>query len=118
MEEGILAIVWLIIVSIGILITIIYMRKYTNDERRGMIEKGLNPMDVVATKTTTALWPLRFSLLFIGAGLGLFIGYFLDMALGMEEVAYFSMLFIFGGAGLGLAYIVEERKEKEQKQLS
>ena len=112
MEEGILAIVWLIIVSIGILITIIYMRKYTNDERRGMIEKGLNPMDVVATKTTTSLWPLRFSLLFIGAGLGLFMGYFLDMALGMEEVAYFSMLFIFGGAGLGLAYIVEERKQK------
>ena len=106
-------ILWLIIVSIGIIVAIIYLRKYTNQERMSMIEKGINPADM-AVKNTQPIWPLRFALLFIGAGLGLFVGYFLDMALDMEEVAYFSMLFIFGGAGLGISYVVEEKKEKEK----
>ncbi len=115
MEEGVLAIIWMIILSVGILITIVYMRKYTNIERLGMIEKGLNPGDLsIPIRTGKALWPLRFSLLLIGAGLGLFAGYFLDTALNMEEVAYFSMLFIFGGTGLGIAYIIEEKRDKEE----
>ena len=59
--------------------------------------------------------PLRASLLFIGAGLGLLIAYFLDRAYDMEEVAYFSMIFIFGGIGLGAAYLVEEKKIKEER---
>lgn len=115
MEEGVLGILWLIILSIGILITIVYIRKYTNIERLGMIEKGLNPGDLSMTnKTVKAFWPLRFSLLLIGAGLGLFAGYFLDATLDMEEIAYFSMLFIFGGIGLGISYIIEEKRDKDK----
>ena len=112
MEEGILGILWLIILTVGALITIVYIRRFTNDERKLMIEKGINPQDFVVR--TRALWPLRFSLLFIGAGLGLFAGYFLDELFRMDEVAYFSMLFIFGGAGLGLAYIIEEKRDKRE----
>lgn len=114
MAEGQMAIAWLMILTIGALITIVYLRRFTNDERKLMIEKGINPNDVVVKHR--AMWPLRFALLFIGAGMGLFVGYFLDETLRMEEVAYFSMLFIFGGAGLGLSYIIEERKEKEAQQ--
>jgi len=110
--EGHLAIIWLMIVSVGILITVVYMRKFTNEERTMMIEKGIDPSDMLV-KQAKAMWPLRFALLFIGAGLGLFVGYFLDALWNMEEVAYFSMLLIFGGTGLGLAYIIEDRKEKE-----
>ena len=73
------AIFWLIIVSVGIIVAIIYLRKYTNLERMNMIEKGINPADAVI-RNSQPIWPLRFALLFIGAGLGLFVGYFLDMS--------------------------------------
>jgi hypothetical protein len=41
------------------------------------------------------------------------MGYWLDRAFDMEEVAYFSMIFIFGGLGLGLAYLIEEKNQKK-----
>ena len=115
MEEGVLAILWLMILSLGILVTVVYIRRFVNDERKMMIEKGINPQDFVVR--TKALWPLRFSLLFIGAGIGLLAGYFLDEAFRMEEVAYFSMLFIFGGAGLGVAYVIEEKRDKKEEKV-
>ena len=111
MEESIMGIVWLMMFSIGTLVMIVYIRKYANMERMALIEKGEQPYQIRQSNTSI---PLRFSLLLIGFGLGLLIGYFLDMALGMEEVAYFSMIFVFGGSGLGLAYIIEEKKAKEE----
>ncbi len=110
MEESILGIIWFMLFSIGTLIMIVYLRKYTNIERMALIEKGEQPYQVRQSNTSI---PLRFALLFIGFGLGLLIGYFLDSLFRMEEVAYFSMIFVFGGAGLGLAYIIEEKKAKE-----
>ena len=99
-----------IILIIGVVLTIIYIRKYENLERMAMIEKGITPVEMKKQSNTSI--PLRFSLLLMGFGLGLFIAYLLDRALWMGEVAYFSMLFLFGGIGLGIAYIVEERKAK------
>ena len=111
MGEGILAIIWLIVFSVGALIMTVYLRKYTNEERMSMIEKGMSPGDIKKSYNTSL--PLRFSLLMIGVGFGLLIGYFLDRAFYMDEVAYFAMIFICGGAGLGAAYIIEEKKAKE-----
>ena len=99
-----------IIISIGVFITIVYIRKFQNLERMAIIDKGLNP-DLFKRESSTAP-TLRLALLFIGAGSGLLFGYFLDRAWDMEEVAYFSMIFIFGGIGLGLAYLIEEKKMK------
>ena len=107
-----MGIIWLMMFSIGTLIMIVYIRKYSNMERMALIEKGEQPYQIGRQSNTSI--PLRFSLLLIGFGLGLLIGYFLDMAFGMEEVAYFSMIFVFGGSGLGLAYIIEEKKAKEE----
>ena len=112
MEEGILGILWLIILSVGTLVVIAYNRKIASEERKLSIEKGLNPADMRTRSNTST--PLRLALLLIGAGLGLLMGYILDMALRMEEVGYFSMLLLFAGLGLGLSYIIEEKKEKEQ----
>jgi hypothetical protein len=100
-----------IIISIGAFITIIYIRKFQNLERMSIIEKGLDP-GIFKRESATAP-SLRWALLMIGAGVGLLLGYFLDRAWDMEEVAYFSMIFIFGGIGLGLAYIVDEKKMKK-----
>jgi F0F1-type ATP synthase assembly protein I len=110
MEESIMGIIWFMLFSIGLIVMVIFLRKFTNIERMALIEKGEKPFQAQESNTSI---PLRFSLLFIGFGLGLLIGYFLDSTFHMEEVAYFSMIFVFGGAGLGLAYIIEEKKAKE-----
>ncbi|MBX2940737.1 MAG: hypothetical protein KF860_00195 [Cyclobacteriaceae bacterium] len=98
---------------IGAFIITGYLRKFQNMERMAIIDKGLDP-SLFKTERVTA-GALRAALLLIGAGLGLLMGYWLDTAYGMEEVAYFSMIFIFGGMGLGVAYLVEERKNKVEK---
>ena len=105
-----MGIIWFMLFSIGTLVMVVFLRKYTNIERMALIEKGEQPYQIKHSNTSI---PLRFSLFFIGFGLGLLIGYFLDSAFRMEEVAYFSMIFVFGGAGLGLAYLIEEKKAKE-----
>ena len=110
MEESILGIIWFMLFSLGTLVMVVYLRKYTNIERMALIDKGEQPYQIKQSNTSI---PLRFSLLFIGFGLGLLIGYFLDSAFRMEEVAYFSMIFVFGGGGLGLAYLIEEKKAKQ-----
>jgi hypothetical protein len=98
-----------IIGIIGLVIMIIYLRKYENEERMAMIDKGIDP-SIFTKKARNTSGALRTSLLLIGGGLGLLFGYFLDRNYHMDEVAYFSMLFIFGGIGLGTAYLIEERK--------
>lgn len=107
-----------IVAIVGAFIMIVYLRRFENTERMAMIEKGVDPSLFAKKQRGNNSGPLRASLLFIGAGLGLLIAYFLDRAYNMEEVAYFSMLFIFGGLGLGLAYLVEEKKIKEERQKS
>lgn len=100
-----------IITVISIVIMIIYLRKFVNEERMSMIDKGMNPFDDRVRPQNTS-FSLRSSLLLIGVGVGLFLGYFLDESTHMDEVAYFSMLLICGGLGLGISYIIEERKIK------
>ncbi len=104
-----------IVAIVGVFLMIIFLRKYENEERMAMIEKGVGPEFLTSQRDRYPSFPLRASLLLIGAGLGLLMGYFLDSAYDMEEVAYFSMIFIFGGIGLGLAYLIEEKKSKERK---
>lgn len=101
-----------IIGIIGIVIMVIYLRRYQNEERMAMIDKGLDP-SLFSQKPRSTSGTLRASLLLIGSGLGLLLGYFLDRQFYMDEVGYFSMLLILGGTGLGAAYIIEERKIKK-----
>ncbi|WKZ60720.1 MAG: hypothetical protein QY309_04395 [Cyclobacteriaceae bacterium] len=100
---------------VGAFIMIVYLRRFENTERMAMIEKGVDPALFAKKQRSGTSGTLRASLLFIGAGLGLLIAYFLDRAFYMEEVAYFSMLFIFGGLGLGAAYMIEEKKHREEQ---
>jgi hypothetical protein len=111
MEVEVLGVMIPIIGIIGAVIMVIYLRKYENEERMAMIDKGLDPA-LFAKKPRSTSGALRASLLLIGGGFGLLLGYFLDAQFNMQEVGYFSMLLILGGAGLGGAYIIEERKIK------
>jgi len=119
MDVAVIGVFIPIVALVGITIVIIYLRRYKNEERMAMIEKGLNPGDLdleaASGPRSSSTLPLRSALLLIGIGTGLFIGYFLDELTRMEEVAYFSMLFIFGGLGLICSYIIEEKKRKENQ---
>jgi predicted MFS family arabinose efflux permease len=104
-----------IILTLGAFIMVGYIRKFQNLERMAMIEKGLN-VDFFKNKNDDATsGALRASLLLVGAGLGLLLGYWMDKSWGMEEVGYFSMILILGGTGLGLAYWIEEKKKSAVK---
>jgi hypothetical protein len=109
MRVEFMAILIPIISIIGAFVMIIYLRRYQNEERMAMIEKGVSP-ELFTRKQISVSVTLRFSLLLIGVGVGFLLGYFLDRNFDMEEVGYFSMLFIFGGIGLGVAYLIEEKK--------
>jgi hypothetical protein len=116
MQPEVLGIMIPIIAIIGVFIMIIYLRKYTNIERMAMIDKGVSAeLFNSMNKPGIISASLRASLLLIGGGLGLLLGYLLDNQFNMEEVGYFSMLFICGGIGLGLAYLIEEKKAAREK---
>lgn len=110
----ILGIMLPIIITLGAFVMIVYIRKFDNIERMAIIDKGLSP-DLFKRERSVA-GALRASLLLVGAGIGLLVGYWLDSTFDMEEVAYFSMILIMGGAGLGLAYFIEEAKARKQQQ--
>lgn len=108
----VLGIMMPIIITLGAFVMVVYIRKYDNIERMAIIDKGLSPELFKRERSTSGI--LSAALLFIGGGVGLIMGYWLDSAFGMEEVAYFSMIFIFGGLGLGLAYLIEEKKQQKK----
>lgn len=112
MDVAIVGVFIPIVAIIGAIIMIIFLRKYENDERMSMIEKGMNPGEIKRSRNTSG--PLRLAMLLIGVGVGLLMGYFLESNTRMDEAAYFSMIFLFGGIGLGIAYIIEERKWKQE----
>ena len=116
MAPAIMGILMVIIAIIGAYVMIIYLRKYANEERMAMIDKGVDPhlFHVKKVRRDTSL-PLRVSLLLIGAGIGLLFGHFLDQSFYMEEVGYFSMLFVWGGLGLGASYLIEEKKIRSEE---
>ena len=116
MDPAVLGVMIPIVAIISVFTMIVYLRRYENTERMAMIEKGVDPSLFTKKQRGGTSGTLRASLLFIGAGAGLLIAYFLDRTYNMEEVAYFSMLFIFGGLGLGAAYLIEEKKIKEERQ--
>ena len=84
---------------------IIYLK---TRENMAMIEKGMNPK----THRPAPFRSLKSGLLFLGAGLGLFIAYMIDRNLSGEdhEAIYFSLLAIGGGLGLIGSYAVEKKE--------
>lgn len=100
------------VISIGAFVMIVYIRKFENMERMAIIERGLDPKMFRRDRSLSPSPVLRWALLLIGAGLGLFMGYFLDEMFRMEVAGYFGSLMIFGGIGLVMAYSIEEKKSK------
>src|ERR1700744_4941299 len=113
MDTANLGIMCGIIVSLGffaMIFGIVYLYKR---ERMAMIERGMDPRRY---KPQSAPYQtLKWGLLLIGAGLGLFLAYTLDRTLFRstedDNVAiYFALIAIFGGLGLFASFRMEKKE--------
>ena len=96
---------------------IVYMYKREN---LAMIEKGMNPKEFA--NRPAPYKNLKWALLLIGAGLGLFLAYLMDnYALqqtkddGGNVPIYFSLIAVGGGLGLFCSYRIEKKWWDENK---
>ena len=123
-RTGELAIMMVIIVNVALFAMIFGIVYLAKRERMAMIERGMDPRRY---KQKSAPYDtLKGGLLFMGAGVGLFLAFLLnytafknvgnDFEDGGHVAVYFAMISIFGGAGLLLSFIIEKRhSDKEDK---
>jgi len=93
---------------------IVYLHKR---ERMAMIERGMDPRRY--KPQSAPFQNLKWGLLLIGAGVGLFLAYVMDHTLfskigdmdnGGNVAIYFALIAIFGGLGLFLSYKIEKKE--------
>jgi hypothetical protein len=116
---------------------VIFGNRYVrNRENMAMIEKGLNPNIKPEQPRPAPFRSLKWGLLLVGAGLGLFMAYLLDNTVlyrvghyvskwddgeyrvnGANVSLYFAFIAIGGGLGLITSYRIEKREllDKEDK---
>lgn len=88
-----------------------------NRERLALIEKGMDASLLVSKKPkfSIAKFILNIALLFMGIGVGIFVGNYLTESLNQnEEFMIPSMLFIFGGLGLVVGFFVTRKLETKE----
>jgi hypothetical protein len=95
-----------ILVPIGafaMIFGVVYLR---TRENMALIEKGKDP------RSPRPFQSLKTGLLFLGAGVGLFLAYFISRNLSGRdhEALYFALIAIGGGMGLVLSYAIEKKQ--------
>ena len=88
---------------------IVYMNKREN---LAMIDKGMNPK-LGATRGPEPFRNLKWGLLLVGAGIGLFLAYIFDQYLSRNdenEALYFALIAVGGGTGLIISYKMEMKE--------
>lgn len=105
-----------IVLFISIAVVLIVIRKFQNDERLALIEKGGDANIFNSTKKSNSFPALRYGLLLIGAGIGILVGNLVAEARIIDdEAAVFSFLMICGGAGLFTSYFIERKEAAKQE---
>jgi hypothetical protein len=89
---------------------IVYLYKR---ERMAMIERGMDPRRY--KPQSAPFQNLKWGMLLVGAGVGLFLAYLLDRTvfkstMDDNEAIYFALIAIFGGLGLFASYRVEKKE--------
>ena len=111
MDKGNLAIIWLMLSSLGLLIMIFGIRYLVSRENLAMIEKGLNPKDKINRPAPYA--NLKWGLLLFGAGAGLALSYFITQYMLHDynnPALWFAFIAIGGGCGLIASYRIEKKE--------
>ena len=110
-----------IIISLGLfamIFAIIYLNKR---EKMAMIERGMDPRRY--KPQSAPFQNLKWGLLLVGAGVGLFLAYVFDHTLfskvgemedGSNAPIYFALIAIFGGGGLFLSYRIEKKESDKE----
>jgi hypothetical protein len=95
---------------------IVYLHKR---ERMAMIERGMDPRSYKPRSQTYNT--LKWGMLLIGAGLGLFLAYVLDHtwfeSMNRDEnnpAIYFALIALFGGLGLFISFLIERKAEPQK----
>jgi hypothetical protein len=130
MQTAELGVLWLILSSLALFAMIFGLRYMSNKEKMAMIEKGMDPQMKHFRPRPAPFVNLKWGLLLVGAGLGLFAAYLLDnFALyrmhhsdnydsDANVAIYFALIAIGGGLGLIASYRVEKKEilDKEEKE--
>ena len=104
-----------LIVFAAVFGTVFVVISARNRERMSMIDKGVNPKDFIRQRTSNPYGILKWALLLVGLGLGLFIGSLLESYTALEEVsAYFASTLFFGGLGLVLAFVLTNKADNPE----
>jgi formate hydrogenlyase subunit 3/multisubunit Na+/H+ antiporter MnhD subunit len=123
-EFGIMMVIIVNVALFAMIFGIVYL---TKRERLAMIERGMDPRRY--KPQTAPFQNLKWGLLLIGCGVGLFLAYLLDHTLFNNFVAhdkfdddytnnwiiYFALVTIFGGLGLFASYHIEKRENDKEK---
>ncbi|SDQ01068.1 hypothetical protein SAMN05428975_5621 [Mucilaginibacter sp. OK268] len=121
METAQLGVLAGILVPLGffaMIFGIVYLNKR---EKLSMIERGMDPRSY---KPQSAPYQnLKWGLLLIGSGIGLFLAFILDHSVFryMDDEAFFlyvALIAIFGGAGLILSYRIEKKEVLDKDDLT
>lgn len=124
-----MGIVWLIIMTVAVCATIFGIRYMRSRENLAMVEKGLDPSLKPEKPRPAPFRSLKWGLLLVGAGVGLFLAYLLDNTLlykvghdigrysggeyetnGANVSIYFALIAIGGGLGLITSYRIEKKE--------
>lgn len=103
--------------GIALAFGIVYVnRNAKHREKMAMLEKGFTPEEVARSfnekyNTSSSDSMLRNALLFIGAGIGILIGYGLTLITPIPNaLALITCGFLFGGVGMLVGYLIESKK--------
>jgi hypothetical protein len=108
-----------ILLGLGLFAMIFGLKYLQNKEHMAMIQNGMNPKEY--KDLPQPYQNLKWALLLMGAGTGLFLAYVLDNTVfnyensfgrGDNEAIYFALIGIFGGLGLFISYLVEKKHLK------
>jgi hypothetical protein len=119
---------------LGLFTTLIFLRKYENDERMAMIEKGMEP---ITRRKGNGFGTFRFALLSMGIGVGIIVALVIMQIIphqaatdavkivqdnaseveihggdGLAGAVYSGCILLFGGAGLLMAYLIHNKKKE------
>lgn len=128
MDEGILAILWLILSSLAFFGTIFGIRYIRSRENMAMIEKGMDPK--LNRNRPAPFVNLKWGLLLVGAGIGLAVAFILGEYVlnatdkwgsrlddGRITFLYFALIAIGGGIGLIYSYKIEKKELLDKPEL-
>jgi len=109
-----------IIISLGFFAMIFGIFYLNKREKMAMIERGMDPRGYKAQPAPYQ--NLKWGLLLIGAGVGLFLAFIFDRTVfastrDENEAIFFALIAVFGGLGLVVSYNIEKKELYNDKSL-